>query len=271
MGFFLVACEEDDDDDDGVSSRSLPVSVESLRGKTWTATFGLVDVEFKIAGDEDATDQGSITITPSDLDNFLTTNADDKIFANSDGIEFALSAVEPFDYVYTSGTGDSVTNTVPVILLGGSISAAERAKFETFRTAFNAFRTALIAPDVDLDAAGLTLKTILMAAGEIPDIFAGASSGDVDIAYPLRVANITERGSRRDARVFFSTSFIYVDGATVAGALHTAIDSVLGTANTATTDALTGAFDGVRSAGGFFLNGELSPQDLGSFLLLTSQ
>ena len=269
MGFFLVACEEDDDE---VSSRSLPVSVESLRGKTWTATLGLVDIEFDIAGDEAAADQGSITITPLDIDNFLTTNADDKIFANSDGIEFALSAVEPFDYIYLSGDEDSVTNTVPVILLGGNISAAERAKFVTFREAFNDFRTALIDPDVDLDAAGLALKAILMPEGAIiPDIFNGASSGTVDIAYPLRVANITESGSRRDALVLFSPMLIYVDGATATGALHTAIDSVIGTANAATTGALTGAFDVARDAGGTFLNGELSRQDLQTFLLLTSQ
>ena len=210
------------------------------------------------------------------MDNFITEAADDKIFADStNGIEFTLSVVEPFDYVYLSGTDDSVTNTVPVFLLGGKMHVDERAKFLTFRTAFNAFRTALIAiADMDLDPAGITLKAILMPEDTIiPDIFT-ATVGDVNIAYPLRVvANITESDSRRDALVFFNPRLIYVDGArvTVTGTLQVAINNVIHTKNPATTGALTGAFDTVRSAGGIFLNGELSRQDLDNFLLLTSQ
>ena len=46
-------------------TRILPVSAESLRGRTWTTTIGLVDIEFDIAEEEDADDQGSITIIVS--------------------------------------------------------------------------------------------------------------------------------------------------------------------------------------------------------------
>ena len=225
------------------------------------------------------TKEVSLSLSPSDVDNFLTTNADDKIFTNSDGIEFALSAVEPFDYVYTrytSGTGDSVTNTVPLILLGGSISAAERAKFEAFQTAFNAFKSTLTsASDADLDAGGLALKAILMFTSDL-NIFAGVSStGAVDIAYPLRVANITESGSRRDALFFFYSRLISVDGATATGALYTAINNVIDTDNATTRIALTTAFDDgfLNTSEELFLLvfGDLNPIEISSFFLLTSQ